>query len=270
VESLPQSTLKCRVLVRWRPADLIAGVSDLAAFGVLAEVGARFYVHPDTHAKLLSIDRAILFLGSANLTRRGLGLSQPHNMEFGAYFAPAATDLSQVDATFAKAVEIDAQLVAELADWLTTQSPNEDIVPPLFPDSVRRALALGVRYLWVAELLLGPTPTQIANADALSAQARAILSVPDTPTSVTDLRDLFVATRAFRWLEGQLQASGGLMYFGQLTQHLHEALMDDPAPYRADVKSLLKDLLSWSTQLLPERLQVDRPSHSERIRLISN
>jgi len=46
---------------------------------------------------------------------------------------------------------------------------------------------------------------------------------------------------------------------------LHDAFIDDPRPYRKDVKQLLNNLLSWIKILDIEDIKIDRPNHSERI-----
>ena len=57
------------------------------------------------------------------------------------------------------------------------------------------------------------------------------------------------------------------MYFGQLTAELHDALVEDPKPYRKDVKTLLANLLAWAQTLRMEEVVIDKPSHSQRARL---
>ena len=54
------------------------------------------------------------------------------------------------------------------------------------------------------------------------------------------------------------------MYFGQLTAELHDALVEDPKPYRKDVKTLL----AWAQALQMEEVVIDKPSHSQRVRLV--
>ena len=57
------------------------------------------------------------------------------------------------------------------------------------------------------------------------------------------------------------------MYFGQLSDELHNALVSEPKPYRRDVKVLLSNLLEWCQKLNLEEVEIDRPNHSQRIRL---
>lgn len=60
------------------------------------------------------------------------------------------------------------------------------------------------------------------------------------------------------------------MYFGEITANLHNALLNDPRPYRKDVKQLLANLLNWIAALDINEIVVDRPAHSQRVRYIEN
>ena len=59
------------------------------------------------------------------------------------------------------------------------------------------------------------------------------------------------------------------MYFGAATAALHNALLNEPKPYRKEVKQLLSNLLTWIDELEVSELLVDRPNHSQRVRYIS-
>ena len=57
------------------------------------------------------------------------------------------------------------------------------------------------------------------------------------------------------------------MYFGKITEKLHEILVNDPRPYRKEVKELLANLLQWIQDLGIDEVLVDRPNHSQRVRV---
>ena len=58
------------------------------------------------------------------------------------------------------------------------------------------------------------------------------------------------------------------LYFGSLTQTLHHDLMDDPALYRMDVKILIQNILSYCDVYLTNHIEISRPKHSQKIKLI--
>ena len=75
------AAIPVRVVARWIPAEIAAGVCDLEIFDVVtARLGAELYVHPLLHAKLYRFDQTAFF-GSANLTAKALGWRAPTNVE---------------------------------------------------------------------------------------------------------------------------------------------------------------------------------------------
>jgi len=70
-----------RVVGRWIPKEIAAGVCDLEIYDVVkTRSNAALYVHPLLHAKLYRFDDNV-FVGSANLTNKALGWAAPSNLE---------------------------------------------------------------------------------------------------------------------------------------------------------------------------------------------
>lgn len=82
-------------------------------------------------------------------------------------------------------------------------------------------------------------------------------------------REAFRWSNAYLWLLETLKKNGGCMYFGALSEKLHNALVSDPKPYRRDVKQMLTNLLSLCNQLGMEEIVIDRPNYSQRVKLIN-
>jgi hypothetical protein len=94
-----------------------------------------------------------------------------------------------------------------------------------------------------------------------------LLGINGVDLNFDALRHAFKTTRIFRWLVHALKSSGGELYFGSLTESLHSTLLDDPVVYRRDVKIVLQTLLQWCQLLGDVGVLVDRPNHSQRVRL---
>lgn len=74
-------TVHVEVVARWIPVEIVAGVCDLEIYDVLAaRKNSDLFIHSLLHAKLYRFDE-IAYLGSANLTRKALGLAAPTNIE---------------------------------------------------------------------------------------------------------------------------------------------------------------------------------------------
>ena len=67
-------------VTRWLPEDIAAGVCDLDILEMIEGRSGKLYVHPHLHAKYYRADDQC-FVGSANLTGRGMGWRTPANIE---------------------------------------------------------------------------------------------------------------------------------------------------------------------------------------------
>ena len=88
--------------------------------------------------------------------------------------------------------------------------------------------------------------------------------------SMETIKTAFCSSKSFLWLcnlvrEHEYQE----MYFGAISASLHNVLLNEPKPYRKDVKQLLSNLLSWINDLDISAVKVDRPNYSQRVRYIN-
>jgi hypothetical protein len=65
---------------RWRPEELVSGISDIDIWPLLRDRGASLRLRYDLHAKVFC-NEAYCLVGSANLTATALGWTQPSNLE---------------------------------------------------------------------------------------------------------------------------------------------------------------------------------------------
>ena len=78
---------------------------------------------------------------------------------------------------------------------------------------------------------------------------------------------LLKRTKAYIWLEKQLKDSKDYVRFGELTGLLHDALVEDPAPYRKTVKELLANLITFIEISQCSSIEVFQPNRSQLLRL---
>jgi hypothetical protein len=83
-----------------------------------------------------------------------------------------------------------------------------------------------------------------------------------------NIKQYFISSKCYNWLKNLLLSSeNNESYFGMLSKKLHEALISDPKPYRQEVKEILSNLLGWIAYLNIEEIGIDRPNHSQRVKL---
>ena len=104
-------------------------------------------------------------------------------------------------------------------------------------------------------------------------------SIPD------EIKTTFLGCRAFKWLYQELNSTENKqifiiiknmfihldenkqIFFGELTQKLHNRIIKDPPPYRKDVKILLANLLSWVNVFAKDFIEIERPNYSQIIKI---
>lgn len=122
LEAIPVG-VKVAIVTRWRPADLLAGASDLEVFDIARARGIPLYLRYDLHAKMFVADRTCL-VGSANVTQTALGWRDPANLELLATVSRDAAEIAAFEEElFRLAVRATPEqrdsmqrLVADLAD----------------------------------------------------------------------------------------------------------------------------------------------------------
>lgn len=258
--------VEVKVLARWDSRDLVSGASDLEVYEIVNARGFQFFINQRFHGKCTLIDDARLFVGSANLTASGLQLGIHGNLECGTMMEPSEADRATIRDLFAGSVRVTPSLYFDIKAFivpLLTSSERRDIV---FPASIMERLQGSVEGLWVRELPWTEGPQSLSRDEPDARHDLMLLDAPPGAAStIEELESLFESTRCCRWLTAQLRAHGGQLYFGEATELLHNALLEDPKPYRKDVKLLLRNLFGWAAVALPHRFVVDAPHYSQRI-----
>lgn len=258
-----------RVLVRWRKGDLLAGASDLSVFNVCRDRGLKLFMRLDFHGKVYCLPPHGIVVGSSNVTLAGLGLRTGSNAEASTLVQISASNLDAVEQFFRGATRVDEEIVAAIARVIA-DSHQVDSNDAGWPSSVMDLLRAetDVQRLLVSECLWSD-PSELGEKvpSAQLAHDFSLLGAAagDTPQTI---QSALQRTAIYRWLVSTLrQQVGREMYFGRLSAALHDALLDDPAPSRRDVKALVQALLLWVKAFAPDDLSVDQPNFSQRITL---
>ena len=234
------------------------------------------------HAKIWLADSERLFIGSANATARGLALECAGNIEYGVEVPPTAADINTVLNLVARSVRITPELFSAIEEVVNSADEHPGSEAMGWPDAL--ALRLDPRVvperLWISECLQTDgawVGLESAPRSALESAIACDLSLlvlrgqqlVHSDIGSSKLRGSLSQTKLYRWLVNELKLQPtGEMYFGTLTARLHDSLADDPKPYRQTVKQLVVNLLSWIQLVRPPEIIIDRPNHSQRIRLV--
>lgn len=267
--------------LRWRLADLVFGASSAEVFRLAAARGWPFLVNQQLHAKVWLIDDRLVFLGSANATAPGLALGAAANLEYGVEIAACSSDVLAIEKLLDDLNRVTPELFERLSSIVREV---EGAALGEWPEEIARLLGAGARKqpLFVAECLFSrgsDVNVLLSGGAPVGAAVRHVLSVlglsEGALSEVTDWRGVlgnaFTRTAIFAWLIDILHSTARAeAFFGELTRALHDSLVDDPRPYRSDVKRLVGNLLGWIQALRIPGLVVDQPSHSKRVSSIAS
>lgn len=265
---LENSTAKSiKVVARWRKHDLICGVSDFEVYQVCKEVNVDFGISMDLHGKIYCVDSQI-FVGSANLTSRGMALSKNFNDEFGVGFEAGLGDQSKINRYLQDVTWLDDKLASKMKAELSIPTEIDSISEEEWSFPVESQLFTSVKHLWIHELLF-TKPSELLKFDAENEHHLHDYELLDLDLDSLN-RDAFIAgfkrSNAYSWMHAMLTQEESLS-FGAVSSRLHNAILDDPRPYRQEVKTLVANLFAWF-ELVPETFEISRPRHSQVIGLI--
>jgi hypothetical protein len=274
-EQINNKEINCTVVSRWNKKDLAQGSSDIACYDLAKKNNWKFKVLEDLHAKVMLIDNEVLFLGSPNLTGAGMSLIPVSNKEIGIKVKPIDKDLHIINQLVEDATEINDQIIEELKKWLKTVPKIEKPKIPDFPESVKESFKEKFNKLWVhnfpwsdiKELLNDPGKN---NQDIIHDLELFGVTSKDKGEIEKEIKENFLNSKIFNWLISKLKNSENQeIYFGSLSSIVHDSLLDDPKPYRQDLKTLQANLYGYIKHFKPTNFQIDIPkTKSERIKLI--
>jgi len=146
----------------------------------------------------------------------------------------------------------------------SVESPER--TPYKWPSSIKNLLEQKVDYLWVDELLF--TSPNSNNDDDIKHDL-SLLEVDRLDIGVDLLRAKFTELRIVKWLYSQLlKEESKSLRFGAISSRLHDALLNDPKPYRREVKDFQVNLFNWLKYLELPDFEFSKYNVSETISLV--
>ena len=262
------------VLVRWTLGDLLSQASDLAAYELCKELNWKFHICLNFHGKVFYVPPKGILVGSANATESGFSLRDAANSEVCTLADITSDNEKFVQTLIANSYEMNDAMFREMTDiYLETINGKEHKEWPthIFKE-INHKFDL-TQKLFISECLKSDGDELVLGNRNLSDLAQSdlsLLGIPLTEISPINLATYLQRTKLWFRLIHFIEKSGGQTYFGEFTSELQGWLIDDPAPYRREVKVLVANLYGWIARLGKELtgLEVDRPNHSQRIRMI--
>ena len=195
------------------------------------------------------------------------------NEELGIKVKPLEQDLKIINQLVDEAANINDNIIKEIEEWQKSLPKIEKPKIPSFPSSIEQSFKEKFDKLWVNNFPWCDVEYLINNADKKEDNIIHDLDlfglrIIEKSKFEKNLKESFLQSKIFNWLIRKLEGEENKeIYFGRLSAIIHDGLVDDPKPYRQDVKVLQTNLYTYIKYFKPDNIFYDRPNVSELIKL---
>lgn len=237
ISSRLNQTAYVRLVVRFTVTDIVEGASDFEICQYALDKGWKIGLKDNLHAKVYMVDQKHLLVGSNNLTPSGLGLGTSGNLEFGVCFEPDIRSFDTIENALSQVNWLTQEKVNLMKEHIQNQKKEKSTKTLVdWPEEVYAKKKENF-FLWSFNFP-DLTPTEyLAGKETLFIEPHS---------SRNTAEHLFYNSDAYLWLLKILKAQKeGYTNFGWLTSQIHNAILDDPIPYRSQIKDICEFMFSW-------------------------
>ena len=258
LDAIIPEKVNVKIAARWRLFDLISSSSSIDAYNFCKDRGWSFGLDTFMHSKVYVTDSKIL-LGSSNLTAKGLGLMGYENREMSYSLSePTNADFQKISDEKSYITWLDDDLYNDIYIEYEANKNNEKNKDKIrYSKKLNSKLIFSIKNLWINDLRF-ETPEEIFKkySDDL------------TPNHLENMKYEFKESKVFNWIKQQLEDEReNKTNFGWLSNKLHNALIDEPPPYRKDVKLYVNVLFEWIDFACEDIIEIRHWNHTKSLRL---
>ena len=247
---------KVKLVGRFTPNDFVKGASDLNALRDCINNGYQVKALANLHAKIYQIDHDTIFNGSANLTGKGLALVNNGNLESCSRVNACEQSKAFINKIVESATDLTLSMLDKMQMFLEQfDNKNEAELPAVWPEEILPK----TKELFVSDF---PLTKQGETCKEYAVNTSLEFAVIEANKSDFDYaQSLFKKSKAYCWLKKVLIENDGDRDpgFGQISSLLHDALCDDPAPYRRDIKDVQANLYEYLALYASDEIEVYVP-----------
>ena len=272
-KQLDNKSINVTIITQWNEQNLIDGSCDLESYLISKNNNWTFKILNNLHAKVALFDDDILYIGSGNLTGKGMALVPVSNSELGIAVKPTPKDISLISKLVNQSTTVDENMYNQLKNWLDKQDIKQKIKYEKFPYEIRNVLNQDYNKLWVSNFLWCTYEelqmNNLDNDDLINRKEHDFRILGIDKFDHDMIKDTFNELHVYKWLIESLQKQENKsLYFGELAKKIHDVLYDDPKPYRREVKDLQQNLYTFIEGLKINEIEITRPNYSQKIKLI--
>jgi phosphatidylserine/phosphatidylglycerophosphate/cardiolipin synthase-like enzyme len=241
------------IVARWRPDDLISGVSDISLFPFCEKKGWRFGIKQQLHAKVIVFDRSHVLLGSSNITGAGLGFSFRPNEELNVSFDASGSDIKKIYSLLDRVTWVSKEVYEKLCCALESLRDENPSPMVQWPEEILSLLVdEQIDELWASDI-----PADFFDATVAMGHDEKIL------------KQNFYQSVVLQWLLQELKKdTKGYTNFGWLSSKLHGALIVDPRISRKEVKVHVAIVFDWVLNCANDLINVQQHRHTKSLQLL--
>ena len=253
---------KVQLIGRFTPIDFAKGASDLNALRDCINNGYQVKALANLHAKIYQIDHDTIFNGSANLTGKGLALVNNGNLESCSRVNACERSKAFINKIVESTTDLSLNTLDKMQAYLEQfDGEDETDLPAVWPEEILPQ---------TTELFVSDFPLYKPGVTLNEYQLNPSLPFAQIENAKNNLAlasNLFKQTKAYRWLKKQIieNQSERDLGFGQISQLLHDALADDPAPYRQEIKDLQANLYSYLKLYASDEIEIYMPGRRSEV-----
>lgn len=263
---------RCLVVTSWRADYLVSGHSSLDLYEFCRARDWTLLINDRLHAKFYSRCLESGWIGSANITMRGLDYSGLANNEL-LYFCDPLPSYLRIwsNKLVSESTVVDDEVYRTYSDWLAQQEPAvvQNVTGPQLTNTLGR-------YFYIDQLPASSSPDLLW--EALKASNSAHYEGNDSKIehdmalygiafarSKQEFSEIlgrtFLAHPFIQALHDKLDE--GPMRFGAIKEWIQNTCNDIPTPYRKDLTEITQNLLRWLLYFANDRYRLERPNYTE-------
>ena len=242
---------KVLIIGRFLPSDFLFNASDLKALKLALNLNFEIRRLHNLHAKVFCIDQRVAYVGSANMTNKGLNLTNGGNVE-ATLKVSISCDLEAFINNTINASEIltlsDIELLEEHI------SSSNDLVGDELDKQWFEKLNENLDNLNMNDL---PHSYYSHKVNLYKFFPELPFATIEHTDNIIEKKVLFENTAVYRWLVNNLKESNNnSLSYGALSAKLHDSLSKEQKIYRKEVKQVLSYIISYVEKLSNEKIDI--------------
>jgi len=262
------------VVTSWRLDHLILGASTLELYPLCQEMGWTLYTNDRLHAKIYSDSLKSAWIGSANLSEKGLGTANEPNLEVLSFQEELSAEARiWIQEIIANSVFVNDRIYYAYVKWMEKQKP------PVIDYLEEPELAVEEEAFLISQLPASDSPQKlwelannqdIEHADWELAAMEHDLAIYGIPSQLEldeflqKLKTVFFSHPFIETFSKIITDEG--IHFGGVKEWIQRNCTDVPVPYRRELTPHVQSLMKWFIDLDPERYEKVVPVYSDVIR----